>query len=99
MSIKRVIEPSSESIVAARKWFADNALACAAAARSRSDILLDGEFHVNDIDSYKTNQYRLAQEYLEGEYDHTFAFLQKAYYLQTGIDVALLGSTTVLLPR
>jgi len=84
------VELTPESITATRKWFADNALACAAAARSRSDTLRDGEFYVNDLDSYRASKQQLARECLAGEHDHTFTHLQKAYYLQTGIDVALL---------
>ena len=84
------VDLTPESILAARKWFADNALACAAASRSRSDVLQEGEFYVNDLDSYRASKQQLARECLAGEYDHTFTHLQKAYYLQTGIDVALL---------
>ena len=38
------IDLTQEAINAARKWFADNALACAMAAHSRSDsVLQNGE--------------------------------------------------------
>ena len=84
------VEITQESTIAARKWFADNALACAAAARSRSDVLQDGEFYVNDLEQYRASKALHARECLAGEYDHTFTHLQKAYYLQTGISVALL---------
>jgi len=84
-------ELTPESIIAARKWFADNALACAVEARNRSDVLQDNEFYVNDLNRYKEDQQKLANEWLAGQYDHTFTFLQQAYYLQTGICVALLG--------
>jgi hypothetical protein len=81
-----------QAINAARKWFADNALACAMAAHSRSDsvVLQNGEFYVNDLDNYRDGQQRLASEYLAGMYDHTFTILQMAY--QTGACVALLPS-------
>lgn len=47
------IDLTQEAINAARKWFADNALACAMAAHSRSDsaVLQNGEFYVNDLDN------------------------------------------------
>lgn len=42
------IDLTQEAINAARKWFADNALACAMAAHSRSDsvVLQNGEFYM-----------------------------------------------------
>lgn len=87
------IDLTQEAINAARKWFADNALACAMAAHSRSDsVLQNGEFYVNDLDKYREGQQRLASEYLAGTYDHTFTILQMAYYLQTGTSIALLPS-------
>ena len=88
------IELTPEAISAAREWFADNALTCAATARSRTNsaVLQNAEFYVNDLDNYREDQQRLASEYLAGMYDHTFAVLQMAYYLQTGISVALLPS-------
>ena len=86
------IDLTPEAINAARKWFADN-LACAMAAHSRSDsVLQNGEFYVNDLDKYREGQQRLASEYLAGTYDHTFTILQMAYYVQTGNNVALLPS-------
>lgn len=94
MSLRHSIDLTPEAINAARKWFADNALACAMAAHSRSDsvVLQNGEFYVNDLDNYRDGQQRLASEYLAGTYDHTFTILQMAYYLQTGTSIALLPS-------
>lgn len=94
MPLRHSIDLTQEAINAARKWFADNALACAMAAHSRSDsvVLQNGEFYVNDLDKYREGQQRLASEYLAGTYDHTFTILQMAYYLQTGNNVALLPS-------
>lgn len=88
------IDLTPEAISAAREWFADNALAWAVAARSRSDsaVLRNDKFYVNDLDNYREGQQRLASEYLAGRYDHTFSVLQMACYLQTGISVALLPS-------
>ena len=51
------IDLTQEAINAARKWFADNALACAMAAHSRSDsVLQNGEFYVNDLDKYREGE-------------------------------------------
>lgn len=96
MPLRHSIDLTQEAIIAARKLFADNALACAAAARSPSDsvVLQNDEFYVNNLDTYRESQQRLASEYLAGTYDHTFAILQMACYLQTGISVALLPSSS-----
>lgn len=86
-------ELTSESIAAARQWFADNSLACARLARARGSVLQEDEFYVNNLERYRANKLANAQASLAGEYDHTFAFLQKAHYIQTGECVALLPST------
>jgi len=70
-------ELTPESIIAARKWFADNALACTVEARNRSDVLQDNEFYVNDLNRYKEDQQKLANEWLAGQYDHTFEWRKK----------------------
>jgi len=84
------VELQSDSILAARRWFAENALACSAAARSRSEALDAHTFHVNDLTTYKAAKTTLAAECLMGEYDTTLAFMQKAYFIQTGACPALL---------
>ena len=84
------VELTPESIIAARKELADNALACATAARNRSDVLQEGQFYVNDLSRYSVDQQRFANDCLAGRYDHTFTLLQRAYFLQTGISAALL---------
>lgn len=51
---------------------------------------LNKEFHVNDVAQYiqwKTNS---KKDYLSGKCDHTFTFLQYAYYIQTGECIPLL---------
>ncbi len=78
------VELRADSIQAARRWFAENALACSAAARSRNEALDAHTFYVNDLTTYKTAKTKLAAECLAGEYDTTLAFMQKAYFIQTG---------------
>lgn len=74
---------SKDSVLAAREWFSVNALQCAEEAKS-------GSLRVNDIDSYLEDCARRSEEYLAGKWDHTLAFRQKAYYIQTGDCPALL---------
>jgi hypothetical protein len=73
-----------ESILAARRWFAENALACIAEVES-------GRVHVNDPASYFVWRRQQHDEALAGAYDHTLTFLQRAHHIQTGECVPLLG--------
>jgi hypothetical protein len=66
-----------------RQWFADNALAAAEDARA-------GRTRVNDLEGYLRDSERRAAYFLAGEGDSSVAFLQRAYYVQTGESVALL---------
>lgn len=81
---KRDLErPTEETIQKTRQWFADNALACIAEVES-------GKVRVNDPERYFANKRQDHTDFLAGKYDHTFAFLQRAHYLQTGESVAFL---------
>lgn len=73
------VELTPETIQATRQWFADNAQACIDEAES-------GAVRVNDLDDYREWQRRNAREALAGEWDHSFAFRQRAYWIQTGDD-------------
>jgi hypothetical protein len=77
------IQLTEESIQKTRKWFADNCIACIEEVKS-------GKTHVNDPESYFADKIEDAKEYMNGSYDHVIAFLQRAYYIQTGESVALL---------
>jgi hypothetical protein len=66
-----------------REWFANNARECIEEVRS-------GEVKVNDPEAYYTWCEERAKRALEGHYDHTFAFLQRAYFIQTGKSIAFL---------
>lgn len=44
----------------------------------------------NDPVAYAARCHRLAAQALAGDFDHSFTFLQRAHYLQTGECVALL---------
>ena len=77
------IEITNETIQATRKWFADNAQACI-------DGATNSEWKVNDLPEYIAFQKRNIEASLRGDYDHTFTFVQKAIYIQTGQSVPLL---------
>ena len=72
------------SVQAVREWYAENALACIAEVGS-------GEVRVNDTARYIADCRARREAALAGEYDHTFAFWQRAYLIQTGECVPLLS--------
>lgn len=78
------VELKEETIQETRKWFHDNSLACIEEAKS-------GKVFVNDIEYYSKWRTEQAKEYMEGKSDRTVAFLQRAYFIQTGESVALLS--------
>ena len=76
-------ELTEESILRARKSFSDNCLTCIKDVKSgKSKIYCDKE-------NYYKREERNSKDYLDGVNDHTFTFLQRAYYIQTGKSVAL----------
>lgn len=78
-----------ETIAATRQWYADNAMQCI--RESRLYIETDGRegFRVNDIDRYVEQMTERAADSLTDSSDHTFAFMQRAYFIQTGECVPL----------
>lgn len=89
---QRTYQPlTQEANQSARQWFADNACKCIREARLY--IETDGRegFRVNDIDRYIAWRTQSAADALAGKHDHTFAHWQRAYEIQTGECVALLG--------
>lgn len=74
---------TSETITATRQWYADNALACIADAES-------GEAWVRDLSEYREWQTQQHSDALDGKWDHTFAFVQRAIFIQTGKSVPML---------
>lgn len=77
------VELMPESIGAAQRWFADNAL-------HSLDDALSGRARVNDVPDYvRWCRKRFARS-LTDEGTRSVAFAQRAYYLQTGESVALL---------
>ena len=76
---------TEETIQKTRKWFSDNAIACIEEAKS-------GKVYVNDLDYYTKLTEKTAKEYLEGNHQITFTFLQRAYYIQTGESVPMFSS-------
>jgi hypothetical protein len=72
-----------ESMQAAREWFAANALACIEEVKT-------GKVKVNDPKRYFAWCQQRHADALAGKNDHTLAFLQRAYFIQTGECPALL---------
>ena len=68
---------TNETILETRQWYHDNAMGCIAEVKS-------GEVKVNDPEKYFEDCNRRAKEYLDGKWDHTLAFIQRAHYIQTG---------------
>jgi hypothetical protein len=74
----------SESILSAREFYVNNAQACITDAKS-------GSIFINDLPSYIKWQEDRICNYRLGMYDHTFTMQQRAHYIRTGVEVALLG--------
>jgi hypothetical protein len=68
---------TEQTIIATRQHFADIHSSCIEKARA-------GEFQVNDLGRYVEWQERSRVASLAGDYDHTFTFQQRAWWIQTG---------------
>lgn len=79
-------EIAPATIERTRRYFADLCGACVAEAES-------GKVRVNDLSSYVDWQKASAADYLAGKQDHTFTFVQRAHWLQTGESIPLLAPT------
>lgn len=75
-----------ESVQAARQWTADNADGCVREAEDGTAPLAS---HY-PLALYREKMAERKRAALAGEFDHTLAFLQRAYFIQTGESVALL---------
>lgn len=75
---------TESTIVATCEHFAGNAQGCI-------DEVLSGEVKVNNQESYIQDCLDRKEAYLQGNYEPTLAFWQKAYYIQSGDCVGLLG--------
>lgn len=74
---------TDDTISKTRQWYADNAQACI-------DEAVSGDVKVNDLAKYiEWNKQKIVDS-LTGKSDHTFTFIQMAYYIQTGECVPLL---------
>lgn len=77
------VEITLDKIRETRQHFADISYACIAEVKS-------GDVKVNHQDVYFIRREAEAKAALDGEFDHTLTFLQRAYWLQTGVMIALL---------
>jgi len=71
------VEITPETVYATREFFAQLSLDCIADAQS-------GATPVNDLDGYIAWRERCISDSLSGSGDHTLAFLQRAFFIQTG---------------
>lgn len=78
------VELTQETITTTRQWFADNCQACINDAISGAQKVNDLVYYVNKKTEHKADA-------LSGKWDHTFSFLQRAHFVQTGECVALLN--------
>lgn len=74
---------TQETILATRKHFAEIAQRCI-------DDAISGKVKVNNLQSYIEWQQASIEAAMTGKNDHTFTFMQRAYWLQTGEMPALL---------
>jgi hypothetical protein len=75
---------TAETIQKTREWFADNSRACIEEARS-------GETRVNNLESYIAWREAAIADSLAGKGDRSVAFIQRAYFIQSGQSIPLLG--------
>lgn len=84
------IELSIETIKATLQWYADHERLCARCATN-------GDFYVNDIARYVAGREWQAYEYERqieegfGDERMSLAFIQRAYYIQSGESVPMLS--------
>lgn len=85
-------ELTPETIIATRQHFIDICNNCIRLCRQRDveECSGQGEFFVNDKKKYIAQEQDVIVYYHQGKGDHTFTFLQRAYWIQTGEMVALL---------
>lgn len=83
------VELTGKTLEATYQWYADNCRACAKAAQA-------GEFLVNNLELYVSNNEADAKRYealKRGEESErmSLAFIQQAYYIQSGESVPMLA--------
>lgn len=68
---------TEETKIATRLWFAKNCIDCIDEAKS-------GILKINNLDKYISDNISEAKHYIDGKYDQTLSFIQRAEFLQTG---------------
>ena len=74
---------TKETITKTRQWFIDNTQGCI-------DEAVSGQVRVNDLENYVESMLKRMEDVEAGEWDYTFTFQQRAFYIQTGECHALL---------
>jgi len=82
--MRKPVPLTPETVQRTREHFVENQYACIAEAES-------GEVRGNDLPSYVADCHTAIADINAGKWDHTFTFLQRAHWLQTGDCVALLN--------
>lgn len=78
---------TKDTIVKTREWFIQNELGCIAEVES-GEVYLNPEY---GFDRYKGDCLSNIEKIKQGEWDHSLTFVQRAYYIQSGKSVGLLG--------
>jgi hypothetical protein len=86
----KAVTLTPETIEATFQWYADNARLCASEA-------MEGAFFVNDLDSYVSQKESEALNYERQKENGpdgrlSLAFIQRAYYIQSGESVPMLSN-------
>jgi hypothetical protein len=84
------VELTAESIAAAHRGYADNARDCIAEVESGKVAVIDREQYIEGCEARAAEHDAYANGTATAEFRYSLAFLQYAYYLQTGESVALL---------
>lgn len=82
-----IVELTLETITKTRQQKIENCLSCI-------EEVVSGEVYINPeygFERYKEDMLEEIEQIKRGEHDHYLAFIQTAYYIQTGKCVGILG--------
>lgn len=82
-----IVELTQETILKTRQQKIDNCLRCIEEVAS-GEVYLNPEY---GLERYKAAMLDDIEQIERGEHDHYLAFIQTAYYIQTGKCVGILG--------
>lgn len=82
-----IVELTQETILKTRQYKINICLGCIEEVAS-GDVYLNPEY---GFERYKADMLEAIEQIKRGEHDHYLAFIQTAYYIQTGKCVGILG--------